>query len=207
MKSSRMVLVALSMLLALVPAHAGKMLKSKQPLVVEPGKAVVVFMRPGKFVGAAVALPVFDVTGEDETFVGLVESGSKVAYAVEPGEHLFMTTVFGGDAGVRFYKATVEAGRVYYFRARIIQGVWGLQPVRAEMLDGEEFRDWDRATDWTVNSPKTIAWSEQNKASVDRKRLLETKVVSDDKALRVEDGRLVGEAGQGTQAAAPGSGG
>ena len=196
MKLFRIALVMALIFLAVAPAQAGKMLKSKEPIAVEPGKAVIVFMRPGKFIGAAVAVPVFDVTGEDERFVGLVEAGSKVAYSVDPGEHVFMTTIFGGDAGVRFYKATVEAGRIYYVRARIIQGIWGLQPVRGDMLGGKDFQDWERATDLTVNSPKTIAWSEQNKPSIDRKRFLETKVVSDDKSLRIEDGRVADMAGQ-----------
>lgn len=189
MKFLRTMLVTALMLVAFAPAHAGKMTKSNAPVVVEEGKATIVFMRPGKFVGAAVAVPVFDVTSEESKFVGLVEAGSKVAYSVPAGEHLFMTTVFGGDAGVRFYKAQVEAGKTYYFRARIIQGIWGLEPVRGSMLDSNEFKSWDRSTDLTVNSPKTIAWSEENKASVDQKRILETKVVSDDKTLLVEDGR------------------
>ena len=68
--------------------------------------------------------------------------------------------------------------------------------MRGDMLGGKDFQDWERATDLTVNSPKTIAWSEQNKPSIDRKRFLETKVVSDDKSLRIEDGRVADMAGQ-----------
>ena len=189
MKLLRAALVAAVMLVAFSPAHAGKMAKSKEPLAVEPDKATIVFMRPGKFVGAGVSVPVFDVTGEETKFVGLVEPGSKVAYVVPAGEHVFMTTVFGGDAGVRFYKAQVEAGKVYYFHAHIIQGIWGLEPVRGSMLDSDDFKSWDSATKLTVNSPKTLAWSEENKESVAQKRYLKPEVISDDKTLRVEDGR------------------
>ena len=187
MKLLHTMLVAVFMLVASTSVHAGKMAKSKEPLVVAPDKATIVFMRPGKFVGAAIAVPVFDVTTPETTFVGLVEAGSKVAYSVPPGEHLFMTTVFGGAAGVRFYKVIVEAGKTYYFRAHIIEGIWGLAPVRSTM--GAELAGWDKGTDLTVNSPKTMAWYEENKASVAEKRAMKPEVIADANTLRIEDGR------------------
>jgi hypothetical protein len=106
---------------------------------------------------------------------------------VPAGEHLFMTTVFGGDAGVRFYKANVEAGKTYYFYAHIIEGLWGLEPVRSTM--GEDLAGWDKGTTLTVNSPKTIAWAEKNKASVAEKRALKPEAIADANTLRAEDGR------------------
>ena len=185
MKLLHTMLVAVFMLVA-TSAHAGKMAKSKEPLVVAPDKANIVFLRPGKFVGAAIAVPVFDVTAAETTFVGLVEAGSKVAYSVPAGEHLFMTTVFGGAAGVRFYKANVEAGKTYYFHAHIIEGIWGLEPVRSA---AEDLAGWDKGTTLTVNSPKTIAWAEENKASVAEKRALKPQTIADANTLRTEDGR------------------
>ena len=47
------------------------------------------------------AVPLYDVTGDDTRFIGILDAGSKVAYQVPAGEHVFMTTVFGGDGGVR----------------------------------------------------------------------------------------------------------
>ena len=47
MKLFRIALVMALIFLAVAPAQAGKMLKSKEPLAVEPGKAVFGFMRPG----------------------------------------------------------------------------------------------------------------------------------------------------------------
>lgn len=182
--------VAVLMFAVAMPAHAGKMAKSKEPLVVEPGMATIVFMRPGKFVGAAVAVPVYDATGEEPKFVGLVDAGSKLAYSVTPGDHVFMTTIFGGSSGVRFYRAQVEAGKTYYFRAHIIEGIWGLEPIRGTALDSEDFKDWDKATKLTVNTPKTLEWGEKNKAkAAERRRDLEPKTISDENTLRVEDGR------------------
>jgi len=187
MKLLQTMLVALFTLMASTSAYAGKMTKTKEPLVVAPDKANIVFMRPGKLVGAAIAVPVFDVTAPESTFVGLVEAGSKVAYSVPPGEHVFMTTVFGGASGVRFYKANVEAGKTYYFRAHIIDGLWGLAPVRSTM--SEELAGWDKGTTLTVNSPKTIAWAEENKASAAEKRALKPSAIDDANTLRIEDGR------------------
>lgn len=189
MKIIRVAIVAAFLVLAATSAHAGKMTKTKEPLVTSPDKANIVFMRPGKLVGAAVAVPVFDVTGEGSQFVGLVEPGSKVAYSVPSGEYVFMTTIFGGDANVRFYKANVEAGKTYYFYAHLIGGLWGLEPVRVSQLDGKEFKGWDKGTDLTINSPRTIAWSEENKESIAHKRMLKPEVVREENTLRVEDGR------------------
>lgn len=158
MKMVRVLLFGVLALSVFAPSYAGKMAKAKGPLVVSPDKATIVFMRPGKFVGAAIAVPVFEVTGEDTRFVGIVDAGGKLAYSVPAGEHVFMTTVFGGDSGVRFQKADVEAGKAYYFRAHIINGLWGLEPVRASELSGSEFKSWDKKTRLIENSPKSLAW-------------------------------------------------
>jgi len=187
MKLLQTMLVAVFMMAASTSADAGKMAKAKGPMAVAPDKANIVFMRPGKFVGAAIAVPVFDVTAAETQFVGLVDAGSKVAYSVPAGEHIFMTTVFGGAAGVRFYKANVEAGKTYYFRAHIIENIWGLSPVRSDM--SADLAGWDKDTDLTVNSPKSLKWAEENKASVAEKRALKPPAISDANTLRVEDGR------------------
>ena len=190
MKQFRAVVLAVSLLVAAMPAFAGKMIKSKEALTAQPDKATIVFMRPGKFVGAAVSVPLYDVTGDETRFVGLIEAGSKVAYSVPAGEHVFMTTVFGGDAGVRFYRAQVEAGKTYYFRAHIIQGIWGLEPVRGADLAGKDFAGWDKATDLVVNSPKTLAWAEKNQEEAARKHAnLEPKEIGEGNTLMAADGK------------------
>lgn len=189
MKMVRVLLFGVLALSVFAPSYAGKMAKAKGPLVVSPDKATIVFMRPGKFVGAAIAVPVFEVTGEDIRFVGIVDAGGKLAYSVPAGEHVFMTTVFGGDSGVRFQKADVKAGKAYYFRAHIINGLWGLEPVRASELSGSEFKSWDKKTRLIENSPKSLAWGEDNLADAKRKKSLEPKEISDEFTLHVEDGR------------------
>jgi len=189
MRLIRAVLMAALVFATATPAFAGKMTKVKGPVVVAPGMATVVFMRPGKFVGAAVAVPVWDVTAAEPKFVGIVDAGGKVAYSVPPGEHIFMTTVFGGDAGVRFQRATVEAGKTYYFHAHIIQGIWGLEPIRAAALSGSEFAGWDKGTTLLENSPKSLAWAAETLPDATRKSGLKPASVPEQNSLKVEDGR------------------
>lgn len=189
MKLIRTVVVAALMFFAFTPAHAGKMAKAKGPMVVSPDKATIVFMRPGKFVGAAIAVPVFEVTGGETRFVGIVDAGGKLAYPLSPGKHIFMTTVFGGDAGVRFEEADVGAGKVYYFRAHIIDNLWGLEPVRGSELAGKDFMHWDEKTRLIENSPKSLAWGEENLADAKRKSGLKPAEIPEQFTLHVGDAR------------------
>lgn len=191
MQFLRVLFVAVVMLVAAMPAHAGKMAKSKDPITVEPGKATIVFMRPGKFVGAAVAVPVWNATdAANLDFVGLVDAGGKVGYSVAPGEHIFMTTIFGGEAGVRLYRANVEAGKTYYFRAHIIDGIWGLEPVRGSALDGDDFKGWDKGTKVLINSPKSLKWAEENKAQATARRAaIDPSTIGAENTLNADDGR------------------
>lgn len=188
MRMLRCIFVAGLVLCVFMPAYAGKMVKSKGPLVVDPGNAAIVFMRPGTFVGRTVAVPVFDVTGDKTRFVGIVDAGGKLAYSVPAGEYIFMTTVFGGDAGVRFQKAQVEAGKVYYFRAHLINNLWGLEAIRGSELNSDKFKGWDKKTKLIENSPKTLKWGEENLADARRKSSLEPKEIPEEFTLRAEDG-------------------
>lgn len=191
MKLIRTLIIAMVMVFAFAQAHAGKMAKATAPLTVVPDKATIVFMRPGTFVGRAIAVPVFEVTDGDTRFVGIVDAGGKLAYSVPAGKHIFMTTIFGGDAGVRFVNAQVEAGKVYYFRAHLIQNLWGLEPVHGDELAGKKFSQWDDDTRLIENSPKTLAWGEENLVDAKRKSGLEPKQVADQFTLHVEDGRML----------------
>ena len=63
-------------------------------------------------------------------------------------------------------------------------GAWSRSAAPREDLAG-----WDKGTTLTVNSPKTIAWAEENKASVAEKRALKPQTIADANTLRTEDGR------------------
>ena len=190
MKSVKSVALAVLFFALSSSALAGKMKEIDSAIVASPDKATIVLLRPGSFVGAAVAVPVFEVSESEVVFAGLVDAGSKFAHVVAPGEHLLATTVFGGQAGVRLYKVNVEAGKIYYFRARIIEGIWGLEPIHSSALSSSEFKKWNEGTDNTVNSEKTIAWGKGNLANVTaRIRQAETSATFSEKnSLSLSDG-------------------
>ena len=190
MKSVKSVALAFLFCVLSSPAFAGKMKEVDSAILANPDKATIVFVRPGSFVGAAIAVPVFEVGESEIVFAGLVDAGSKFAHVVAPGEHRFATTVVGGQDGVRLYKANVEAGKIYFFRARIIDGIWGLEPIHSGALSSAEFKKWNEGTDNTVNSEKTIAWGKDNLANVtERIRQAEASATFSDKnSLSLSDG-------------------
>lgn len=166
MRSIRNVVLVILFAMMSSPVFAGKMTEIDSAIVATPDKATIVFLRPGRFVGAAIAVPVFEVRESDIEFLGLVEAGSKFAHVVAPGEHRFATTIVGGQSGVRLYKANVEAGKIYFFRAGIIDGIWGLEPIHSIALSTSKFAKWNERTDNTINSERTLAWGRDNLENV-----------------------------------------
>src|SRR5687767_12203944 len=75
----------------------------------EPGKALVVFMRPSGL-GFAIQSTVYEVSGDELRIIGIVSAKTKVAYQAEPGKRLFMTVGESAD----FMSAELQAGRTYY---------------------------------------------------------------------------------------------
>ena len=70
----------------------------------DPGKAMLVFMRPSSF-GFAIQSAVFEIVDNEPKLVGVVAAKKKVAYQVAPGKRLFMVTGESGD----FMGATLDA--------------------------------------------------------------------------------------------------
>ena len=162
--------LVLSLAIALAGcAGPGVMTKSEQPVTAKPDQALVVFMR-STFVGSAISASVFDVTGNDNKLVGIVNNGTKVGYFVPPGEHTFMVVSEAAD----FMKANVAAGKTYYALVTPRMGMWkarfSLRPLRASELAGTEFAGWDGDTSWIENSPQSLAWASQNGADIAQKR-------------------------------------
>ena len=156
---------------------------AKQPLAVhvaeqhakpEPGKALVLFMRPSS-VGAAIASTVYDAPDEDTRFIGVVRSKQKMAYQAEPGVHRFMVIAENAD----FLDATLEAGKTYYVLIQPRMGVWkarfSLFPLHnhadpGDTLQSPDFPKWNAKTELVATSPAGLAWYEENKASVAEKK-------------------------------------
>jgi len=145
------------------------MMKADQEPTIRQGEAMVVFMR-SSFVGSAISASVFDVSGTEAKFIGIVNNGTKIAYPVTPGEHTFMVVSESAD----FMQARILPGRTYYALVTPRMGVWkarfSFRPVRQNELSGSEFAGWNSGTHFVVNSPETQNWAAQNAADVASKR-------------------------------------
>jgi hypothetical protein len=150
-------------------AGPGSMQKAEQAPAVKPDQALVVFMR-STFLGSAVSASVFDVSGKDTKFVGLVNNGTKIGYYVPPGQHTFMVVSEAAD----FMQANVAAGKTYYALVAPRMGMWkarfSLKPVRGTELGGSDFAGWDSATQFVVNSSHSQAWAAANGIDIAQKR-------------------------------------
>lgn len=162
----RGLITALALVLA---ACAGVQMVPGEPPPIRQSESMVVFMR-SSVLGAAVAASVFDVTGPESKFVGIVNHGTKVPYPVKPGEYTFM--VIGESAD--FMRATVLPERTYYALVTPRVGVWkarfSFRPLRQHELDGADFSGWDSATQFVANTPATESWATQNAADINSKR-------------------------------------
>jgi hypothetical protein len=187
------------LLILLVPVllaacGGAQMSPATEPPVMRAGESTIVFMRPSAL-GGAVSASVFDVTGPDTKFVGLVNYGTKYAHSVKPGKYTFM--VIGESAD--FLQAEVAADRTYYVLVTPRVGVWkarfSFKPVRQHELSGTEFASWTSATKYVVNTAETTGWAAQNAADINSKRTeywpewnSKPQVQRDSQTLVVQDG-------------------
>jgi hypothetical protein len=135
----------------------------------EPGKAMIVFMRPSTL-GSAIQSSVFRVAEGTPEVVGIVAAKAKVSYQVDPGEHLFM--VIGESAD--FMSAEVEAGKTYYALVTPRMGVWkarfSLKPVARPDQDRTQLDEWLEACSWVEKSAATESWAAENMADINDKQ-------------------------------------
>lgn len=81
----------------------------------EPGKALVVFVRP-EYVGYAIQAVVYD----GEEFIGVVSRHTAVPYHAAPGVHRFMVVSEAAD----FVDAELGEGRTYFVEVVPRMGMW-----------------------------------------------------------------------------------
>lgn len=137
-------------------------------------QAQVVFLRVSSF-GGAIQASVFDATGPESEFIGILSSGKKLAYLTSPGRHKFMVVSEAAD----FLEAELLAGKTYYAIATPRMGVWkarfSLYPIRSGADDdfsmqSEKFAKWIKNTDMSINTAESLHWAEQNSSSIADKR-------------------------------------
>jgi hypothetical protein len=155
--------------IGLAACGGAAMIKADQQPVIKQDEAMVVIMR-SSFVGSAISASVFDVSGPETKFIGIINNGTKIAYPVKPGEHTFMVVSEAAD----FMQATVLPGRSYYALVTPRMGMWkarfSFRPVRQNELSGSEFAGWNSGTHFVVNSPETQSWAAQNVQDIASKR-------------------------------------
>lgn len=87
----------------------------------EPGKALVFFIQDA---GAGFSVPAYPTTriGIDGAWVGANKDSSYTALTLEPGEHHACVMVQSSfvDNSTELAHFTVEAGKTYYFRSRML---------------------------------------------------------------------------------------
>ncbi len=166
LKSWRYPLIALLSIGLGACGGGAQMTRTSQAPVIKQDEAMVVFMR-STFVGSAISASVFDVSGPETRFIGIVNNGTKIAYPVKAGQHTFMVVSESAD----FMQATVVPGKTCYTMVTPRMGVWkarfSFKPVRQ---GDPEFASWNSGTQFVENSPATQMWAQQNAADVSSKR-------------------------------------
>lgn len=139
------------------------------PVVPEPGKALVVFMRPSG-IGFGVQSSVFEIKDNYPVLIGIVAAKTKVAYRVSPGKYLFM--VIGENAD--FLSAEILPDRTYYVRVEPRMGMWkarfGLEPVGQKVLGGAGFAGELNECKWVEKTAESDAWASGSIVSIQSKR-------------------------------------
>lgn len=169
---------ALTLVLMLSGCQSGLMTKSGKAATVAPAvveDATVVFMRPS-VMGGAIQSSVYDVTGGQTRFGGIVSSKTAVQMHVPAGDHLFM--VIGENAD--FMNASLDPGKTYYVWVRPRMGVWkarfSLIPIHNDPnakynLQSKDFADWKRDSELVDKTPGADAWYESHKRDIESKRV------------------------------------
>lgn len=167
---------ALVLLAGLAGCQSSLMVKSNhgEPKP-EPGKALVVFVRPSSF-GGAIQSSVYDTHDKGDTFIGIVSSKTKLGYQADPGDHLFMVIAENAD----FMVAHLDAGKTYYALVSPRMGVWkarfSLLPIhnRADAkynTQSSDFRQWMEKTAWVDVTPQAEQWYREHAADIRSKKL------------------------------------
>ena len=113
----RAITIVLLLLAALVIEPAHEAVSAEVPAI-EPGKGLVVFYRPSKMKGAAIAFRIFESPGSS---VGTLANGSVLFRQYEPGPRTFDANT-PSVAGSDLITVDVVEGQVHFVRGEILLG-------------------------------------------------------------------------------------
>ena len=171
----KLILVAAVVLLASGCASP-LMVDSAQQVFVAPTdeQAQVVFMRSSSF-GGGIQSTLFDISDDETKFIGILSTGKKIAYTVDPGKRVFMVVSEAAD----FMEAILDGGRTYYAMVTPRIGAWSarfsLKPVRHGrpgefQYQSSAFQGWLKSIEFVENTPASHAWAAANLPDVISKR-------------------------------------
>ena len=139
-------------------------LKETPGIVTAPpaDKATMVFYRSSPL-GGAVQASVFDISGDKTELVGIVSSGTKIAYTISPGSSRFM--VIGESAD--FLDVNAAAGKVYYSLVAPRFGVWKARfSLKAKPVTDPSLSEELAQCKWVQNTKSAKDWASANMSSV-----------------------------------------
>jgi hypothetical protein len=129
----------------------------------EPGKSLLVFMRPSSF-GGAIQATIYDGTA----YIATVSANTKIAYQAKPGKHMFM--VIGESAD--FMQADLLEGKTYYAKVAARMGFWKSRfsfiPQNGQTSD-ENINEWLENTKLTRPNNLGLEWAKNNNVSIMKK--------------------------------------
>jgi len=132
------------------------------------GKSMVIFLRPSSM-AFGVQSSIFEIRGNRPHLVGIVAAKKKVAYEVNPGKHTFMVVSESGD----FMSANLLPNKTYYALVTPRMGAWrarfSLKAVHANEARSEKFKKWLNECQWVRKTSDSLAWANDNKASISSK--------------------------------------
>jgi hypothetical protein len=130
--------------------------------------AVVVFMRPSP-VGDIYSSSLFELGPQGDRFIGIITSGTRLAYRANPGRTRFMIVNTGG--GDQFMDAELAGGKTYYamvnYESIGSRSTYVLKPADQHSAD---FKACSTQCVWSVNTPKSDEWGRRHQAEVAKRK-------------------------------------
>lgn len=166
-------LVAITLLLSGCGSNPMKVADDQHLALMNNNESQIVFMR-STFVGSAISASLYDVTSGEPEFIGIINNGTKVAYATKPGKRVFMVVSEAAD----YLEANLEGGKTYYSIVTPRMGAWvarfSMWPIRNGSsgdysTKSKDFESWLSGTKLVTNSEKSEAWFEKNEKSIQAK--------------------------------------
>lgn len=170
MNSLRVVILFTLLLLSACASNPMQTATNQTLGPVPSDQAQIVFMRSSMY-GGGINASLYDVTGGNLEFIGIIANGSKIAHTTAPGKHTYMVVSEAAD----FMEANLLEGKTYYSIVTPRMGAWkarfSLRPVRNDGTTdfntaSPEFKKWVSGTQLVTTSPQAIQWFERNKGSI-----------------------------------------